>query len=70
MLFVEPVDLFGVRGGDLAEAHVFSDDRSAFRFHQAIVSGTVCGRLGLLDQQLCHRVVDELAAIVGLDHDK
>src|SRR6202140_1569518 len=46
---VEPVDVFGVRGGDVTVAHVLADHRPVFGFHQAVVVAFARARFGLLD---------------------
>ena len=70
---VLPVELahgLGLFGADRAEADVFAYDRAVFGFHQTVVAGVTGTRAGLLDQQFVqeagHRVVDELAAVVGV----
>ena len=69
-LFVENFDRRRVRRRDVRVSHVLAHHRSVLRLHQAIVVGVPRPRFGLLDQQLVeqlgHRMVDELAAVVGM----
>ena len=71
VLFVEGRDRLGMRGRDVPVAPVLSPHRSVLRLRQAIVVGVPGPRLGLLHQQfveqLDHGVVDELAAVVGVE---
>jgi hypothetical protein len=34
---VKLIDCFGVGRGDMAETHVFANDRTVFAFHKAVV---------------------------------
>ena len=44
MLAMKLIDCFGMVGRDMAEAHVFANDRSVFRLHQTVVARPVTRR--------------------------
>src|SRR5712692_396340 len=48
---IEPVDLPGMRRGNIAIAHVLADHRSVLRLHQPVVIALARPRFGLSDQQ-------------------
>jgi len=71
---VLPVKLIhglGVLGTDVAVADVLANNGPILRLDQAVVSGMMRPRAGLLDEQFAEQsgygVVDELAAIVGVE---
>ena len=71
MLAVKCAHRLGVARIDVAETNVLANDGPVLAFHQPVVAGVMRPRLGLLDEQfvqkLGHGVVDELAAIVGME---
>ncbi len=71
MLLVELIDRAGMPSFDVSIPHMLSHHRSVLGLHQSVIVGSSRPRLGLLHQKFVqqpgHRMVDEFAAIVGME---
>src|SRR5438270_11297633 len=70
ILAIESPDRLGMRGRDVAIAHMLADHSAILGFYQPVVVAVPRPRLGLFNQQFVqepgHRMVDEFATVVGM----